>query len=178
MEFVHQYKNHECMKHLKNRVLPEIWLPTTNGKKLQLSRIHPRIVLFIFPMINGAEHELPVNWLTIPGATGCTAQSCGFGSLYTEFRAMNTELFGLSSQSAKQQWETKERLHLPFELMSDQNFKLKEALNLPAFWDDGSEYYKRLTIFIRDGRIRKTFYPVTNPEENASDVLMWLYQNL
>jgi peroxiredoxin len=120
---------------------------------------------------------LPNGWEGIPGARGCTPQCCSFRDHFAELNALNTSVFGLSTQTTEYQKEVRERLHLPFELLSDSGHSLKTLLRLPTFTVAGVELYKRLTLIVEDGRIQKVFYPVFPPDQNAEEVLTWLQQN-
>ena len=163
------------MNHLEGTALPALTLPATNGAAVDLSRIPGRVVIYIYPMTRRPGVPPPEGWESIPGASGCTPQSCAFRDRYSELQALDTAVFGLSTQSTEYQREARERLHLPFELLSDSERRLKELLHLPTFTAAGMELYKRLTLVAVDGRIAKVFYPVVPPERNASDVLAWLF---
>ena len=118
---------------------------------------------------------MPTGWNAIPGARGCTPQSCAFRDHHQELKALGvSELFGLSTQDSAYQQETAERLHLPFELLSDEKLEFAQALRLPTFEVDGMKLIKRITLIVRDGRIEKVFYPVFPPDRNAQQVLTWL----
>ena len=121
---------------------------------------------------------LPDGWEAIPGARGCTPQSCSFRDHYADLRTFNASLFGLSAQTTEYQLEAKERLHLPYELLSDQTLQLKEVLSLPTFEVEAMEVYKRLTVIAQDNEIIKVFYPVFPPDQNAADVLAWFETNV
>lgn len=111
----------------------------------------------------------------IPGARGCTPQTCAFRDHYAELREFGVaHLFGLSTQSPDYQREAAERLHLPFGLLSDEHLKLTTAMGLPTFDTAGMTLLKRLTLVLDNGRITRVFYPVFPPDRNASDVMTWL----
>ncbi|OIQ96915.1 putative peroxiredoxin bcp [mine drainage metagenome] len=118
--------------------------------------------------------NLPEGWDDISGARGCTPQACDFSNHYQELQQLNTAVFGLSSQSTDYQLELKNRLHLPFDLLSDSTFQLKLELNLPVFEVEALMLYKRLTLIAEHNVIRKVFYPVFPPNQNASQVIDWL----
>ena len=120
---------------------------------------------------------LPDGWDAIPGARGCTPQSCSFRDHYLELNARGGDVFGLSTQDTEYQREVRDRLHLPFQLLSDSSLQLKSALHLPTFHVQGMELYKRLTLIIEAGKIEKVFYPVFPPDKNAEEVLAWLKQH-
>jgi peroxiredoxin len=120
--------------------------------------------------------KLPEDWDLIPGARGCTPQSCSFRDHYQELQALNTQVYGVSTQETSAQLEAQQRLHLPFELLSDLNFKLTTALELPTFEVENKRLIKRLTLIAQAGKIIKVFYPVFPPDQNAQDVIDWLKQ--
>jgi peroxiredoxin len=112
----------------------------------------------------------------IPGARGCTPQSCAFRDHHAELRSRGTRVFGLSAQGTEYQREAAQRLRLPFELLSDEELAFATALGLPVFEAEGMTLLKRLTLVVNDGRIEKVFYPVFPPNENAQEVIEWLSQ--
>jgi len=117
---------------------------------------------------------LPDGWDAIPGARGCTPQTCSFRDHHAELRALNSDVFGLSTQSTAYQSEMATRLELPFEVLSDSEFELCDALKLPTFEVEGVRLLKRVTLILRDGYIEHVFYPVFPPNESAEQVLNWL----
>ena len=164
--------------HLLGMTLPHITLGATNGAPLDIGAINRLLVLYIYPMTGRPDVPLPDDWDVIPGARGCTPQACSFRDHYAELQALNSEVYGLSAQTTEYQLEAKQRLHLPFELLSDPALHLKSVLKIPTFSAAEMELYKRLTLIARDGHIQKVFYPVFPPERNADDVLSWLRENV
>ena len=160
--------------HLESKQLPVIPLLATDGQTVDISQLPGRTIIYIYPMTGRPDTPLPDGWDEIPGARGCTPQSCGFRDHYADLQTLNARVYGLSAQSTEYQREAKARLHLPFELLSDSKLGLKEALKLPTFQAAGSELYKRMTLIVREGTIEKVFYPVFPPGENADEVLEWL----
>ncbi len=160
--------------HLEGMALPKVTFPATDGASVDLSRIRGRVVIYVYPMTGRPGVPLPDRWEQIPGARGCTPQSCAFRDHYSELESLNTAVFGLSTQSTDYQREARDRLHLPFQLLSDGDLRLKQLLRLPTFVVAGMELYKRTTLIAEDGRIRKVFYPVFPPDRNADDVVAWL----
>jgi peroxiredoxin len=161
--------------HLAGMTLPPIGLPSTRGRVVDLSRLAGTAVVYIYPRTGRPDQELPTGWNAIPGARGCTPQSCAFRDHHEALkRAGAARVFGLSTQDSAYQREAVERLHLPFELLSDAGLKLANALNLPTFEVDGMKLIRRLTLIASDGAIVKVFYPVFPPDQNAGDVLAWL----
>lgn len=164
--------------HLEGMKLPPIGLPTTHGRVVDLSRLAGTAVIYIYPRTGRPDQEVPTGWNAIPGARGCTPQSCAFRDHHGELqRAGAAHVFGLSTQDSTYQREAAERLHLPFELLSDAGLQLAGALTLPTFEVDGMRLIKRITLILRDGVIVKAFYPVFPPDRNAGDVLDWLVAN-
>lgn len=152
--------------------LPEdLPVPADDGAGDHLSG---KVVLYCYPIKGRPGVPLPQGWDAIPGARGCTPQSCAFRNHYQTLKALGVEVFGLSTQSADYQQEAKNRLHLPFELLSDAQFKLVNALKLPTFEVEGNRLIKRITLIAQDGKIIKVFYPVFPPNQNVLDVLAWL----
>jgi len=162
--------------HLAGMSLPQLMLPSTNGENIDLAAIAGRFVIYIYPMTGRPGMPLPEGWDSIPGARGCTPQACSFRDHYAELKTLNTSIFGLSAQSPEYQKEARDRLQLPFELLSDNGLRLKQLLRLPTFTVAGKELYKRITLIVDSGRIRKVFYPVFPPDLNAENVLAWLRQ--
>jgi peroxiredoxin len=156
--------------------LPDQSVPATAGDRLDLSTIGAdgTAVLFIYPRTGKPGEPLPPGWDLIPGARGCTPQSCAFRDLYGEFAERGVRVVGLSAQSPEAQLEFAERVHLQFPLLSDPSLALARALGLPTFEVAGMTLYKRVTLVIRDGEIAKVFYPVFPPDQNAAEVLAWL----
>ncbi|MFO7541335.1 MAG: peroxiredoxin [Thiobacillus sp.] len=163
--------------HLEGMRLPKVLLPATNGSSVDLAALTGRVVIYIYPMTGRSGVSLPDGWDGIPGARGCTPQSCSFRDHHSDLKALNTTVFGLSTQTTEYQREARDRLHLPFELLSDTGHRLKLLLRLPTFAVAGMELYKRLALIADNGLIRKVFYPVFPPDQNANDVLAWLRQN-
>jgi peroxiredoxin len=162
--------------HLPGRSLPSLRLRATTGGEVDLAELGTdgTAVLFIYPRTGRPGEELPTGWDLIPGARGCTPQSCAFRDLHAEFAERGVEVVGMSAQSPEDQAEFAERVHLRFPVLSDPSLELGEATDLPTFGIDGMTLYKRVTLVIRDGEIVKAFYPVFPPDRNAADVLAWL----
>ncbi|HTV57357.1 MAG TPA: peroxiredoxin [Verrucomicrobiae bacterium] len=164
--------------HLKGMAMPQIFLATTAGRKINLAALTaPRTVIYCYPMTGVPGVPLPEGWDMIPGARGCTPQTCGFRDLMEEFRRLGTEVFGYSTQTTEYQREMSDRLHLPFEILSDAKFEACDALRLPTFTVEGARLVKRLTMIIRAGRIEQAVYPVFPPNESAEQTLRWLRDN-
>jgi peroxiredoxin len=163
--------------HLKGMRLVKISLPSTEGATVDLSSLTGLYVIYIYPMTGRPGVPLPDGWDAIPGARGCTPQSCSFRDHYTELKTLGSGVFGVSTQDSEYQREVRDRLNLPFQLLSDSSLRLKSALRLPTFHVNGLELYKRLTLIVDRGKIEKVFYPVFPPDKNAEEVLNWLKQH-
>jgi peroxiredoxin len=165
-------------EHLTGMALPAMAVPSTSGERIDLSVLRGRVVVYCYPRTGRPDQELPTGWNAIPGARGCTPQSCAFRDHYAELKALGVaEVYGLSTQTTAYQREAAERLHLPFALLSDEQLAFVEALKLPTFEVDGMRLVKRLTLIVRDGVIEHVFYPVFPPDENAATVIRWLNQD-
>jgi peroxiredoxin len=161
--------------HLRGLAMPPVRLPSTTGRLVDLGALGPgRTVIYCYPRTGRPDELLPGGWDAIPGARGCTPQSCGFRDHHRELAALGAEVYGLSTQTTEYQREMAERLQLPFEVLSDARFALADALRLPTFEVDGMRLIKRLTLIVRDGRIEHVFYPVFPPNESAAQVIDWL----
>lgn len=162
-------------RHLTGMRLPDIGLPATTGSMVYLAKIPGRIVVYLYPRTGRPGQALPDGWDQIPGARGCTPQSCAFRDHFAELTALGVgTVFGLSTQDTDYQREAAERMHLPFALLSDADLKLATALALPTFVADGMTLIKRMAWVIDDDKITKVFYPVFPPDKNAEEVIAWL----
>ena len=163
--------------HLLNQVLPSIVLSSTQGRDVDLSAIAGRVAIYCYPMTGKPDVPLPEGWDQIPGARGCTPQSCAFRDHHQELERLEAQVYGLSTQSTEYQQEAVERLHLPFELLSDRELKFATLLKLPIFEVEGKQLIKRVTLIAKDAKIIKVFYPVFPPDRNADEVVEWLQNN-
>lgn len=162
--------------HLWDAPLPPFDLQATDGSTVRLDRLPGRVVLYAYPRTGrpGEPHLVP-DWDSIPGARGCTPESCAFRDHFRDLRAAGASLvFGLSTQDTDYQREAAERLHLPFALLSDADLEMTKALRLPTFEAAGQTLLRRFTLVISDARIEHVFYPVFPPDGHAEEVLAWL----
>lgn len=161
--------------HLPGMRVPSVPLLATDGATINLASLPGLVVVYAYPRTGIPGVDNPPGWDLIPGARGCTPQSCAFRDHFAELKALGvSRLFGLSTQDSEYQHEAADRLHLPFPILSDEKLLLTKALRLPAFQTSGMTLLKRLTLLIRDGQIEHVFYPVFPPDRNASDVIAWL----
>jgi peroxiredoxin len=162
-------------RHLAGMRLPDLALPATSGPPVNLSKLKGRSVVYIYPRTGVPGADLPPGWDDIPGARGCTPQSCSFRDHAGELKQLGvTHLFGLSTQDTAYQQEAATRLHLPFPILSDEHLALTNALKLPTFIAAGMTLLKRMAWVIDDGVITHVFYPVFPPDKSAADVVAWI----
>ena len=162
-------------RHLVGARLPQISLPATDGRSVDLGALAGRGILYIYPSMTGRPAAPSQDWDQIPGARGCTPQSCAFRDHFAELRGLGAEfLFGVSIQPSAEQSEAAERLHLPFPLLSDAELSLTRALDLPIFEAAGRTFLKRMTFILNGPVIEHVFYPIFPPDRNAGDVIAWL----
>jgi peroxiredoxin len=162
-------------RHLAGFRLPDIALVGTDGTAVNLSKLKGRTIVYVYPRTGRPGQALPTGWDAIPGARGCTPQSCGFRVHFADMQALGVMgLYGLSAQDTAYQREVAERLHLPFAILSDADLKLTRAMRLPTFSVDGMTLIKRMAWVIDDGVLTKAFYPVFPPDRSAGEVLDWL----
>ena len=163
--------NDGACDHLPGMRIPPLALPSTSGERVDLSSLPGRTVLYCYPRTGKPGEDLPLGWDEIPGARGCTPQSCAFRDHHAELRALGTRVFGLGTQDTQYQREVIERLHLPFELLSDDSLAFTRASGLPTFEVEGMVLIKRLTLVVVDGYIERVFYPIFPPGKNAAEVV-------
>jgi peroxiredoxin len=160
--------------HLVGMPIPEVTLPSSSGDVSLAALAQRRFVLYIYPRTGRPDRPSPQGWDEIPGARGCTPQSCGFRDHAAELAEFGASVAGLSAQTLEEQIEFAQRNRMPFPVISDEHLVLAEDMRLPTFGFGGESLYKRLALVAEGGRIVKTFYPVHQPDRNALDVLDWL----
>lgn len=161
--------------HLPGMKVPGFTLRSTKGRMVNLAGIaSERVIVYAYPRTGRPDKDVPSGWNDIPGARGCTPQSCSMRDHYKEVKALGAEVFGLSTQTTEYQKEMVERLHLPFEVLSDADLKFTRALSLPTFTFENMTLMKRLTLVLKDGRIEKVFYPVFPPDQHGQQMVAWL----
>jgi peroxiredoxin len=160
--------------HLTGLAVPELVLESSAGPVDLADLGSTRAVLYIYPRTGHPNREIPADWDAIPGARGCTPQSCGFRDHVAELALKGAQVAGLSAQPLGDQIELAERLHILYPVIADPEQRLGAAIGLPTFEFDGLTVYRRVTLVLEAGRIRKVFYPVFPPDKNAEEVLAWL----
>jgi peroxiredoxin len=164
--------------HLAGAQLPPIELPATDGSAVGLASLEGRTVIYAYPRSGRpGEPSLVDDWDLIPGARGCTPETCGFRDHHAELAAAGAGVYGLSTQDTAYQRELVERLGLPFAILSDARLELTRALRLPSFEVAGETLLKRLTMVLDGASISHVFYPVFPPDRHAAEVLAWLQAN-
>ena len=164
--------------HLRGARIPSVPLLATDGRTVDLAAEPGRIVVYAYPRTGVPNKPNPDGWDAIPGARGCSPQSCAFRDHFAELRSLGiTAVYGLSTQDTPYQREAAERLHLPFAMLSDEALSLTHAVNFPTFTTNGMTLLKRFTLIIRAGVIEHVFYPVFPPDQNAADVVAWLKES-
>ena len=164
-----------AVRHLQGASLAPVPLQATNGGSIDLLACRCRTVVYIYPRTGKPSVPNPDGWDAIPGARGCSPQSCAFRDHFNELKQLGVDqLYGLSTQDTAYQQEAADRLHLPFPLLSDEQLEFAGALGLPTFEADGMTLLKRCTLIVDDSRVTHVFYPVFPPDRNASDVIAWL----
>ena len=167
-------KDDGAARHLVGKILPSIYLHATTGHKINLGQISGALVIYCYPMTGRPNVPLPDGWDQIPGARGCTPQSCSFRDHYQEIRSFGADVVGMSVQTTDYQKEMADRLHLPFAVVSDSNYEFQKALDLPTFEVGGMTLLKRLTLITVDGEIRAVHYPVFPSDSDPAWVLSHL----
>ena len=161
--------------HLEGLPLPHLELRTTLNRIVDFRKLTEEpTVFFFYPRTGRPDEPAPMGWDKIPGARGCTPQSCGYRDFYDEFRRLKIQVFGVSTQTTEFQQELVSRINLPFEVLSDADFQLTDTLKLPTFEFAGMRLLKRMSLVCSDGKIAKVFYPVFPPDKNAETVLNWI----
>ena len=168
-------KDDGAAKHLASMKLPDLALPATTGAAVNLAKRKGRTVVYIYPRTGVPGVDAPPGWDDIPGARGCTPQSCGFRDHFGELKRLGVaQLYGPSTQDTAYQQEAASRLHLPFAILSDEKLAFTKAIKLPTFTTAGMTLLKRMALVIDDGVIVKAFYPVFPPDKNADEVIAWV----
>lgn len=162
--------------HLVGMPVPSLTLDSSLGPVSLRELAVDLAVLYVYPRTGRPDRPTPADWDAIPGARGCTPQSCGFRDHAAELANLGAGVAGLSAQTLDDQVEFAEREHMPFPVIADPERKLGAALSLPRFSFEGLELYKRVTLILEAAHIAKVFYPVFPPDRNAADVIAWLGQ--
>lgn len=166
--------------HLARTEVPPVGLAATDGATVRLDRLAGLTIVYAYPRTGRpGEPSLVDDWDLIPGARGCTPETCGFRDHHADLLAAGASaVYGLSTQDGAYQRELAARLRLPFPILSDADLELTRALRLPAFEVAGQTLLKRQTLAIRDGVVERVWYPVFPPDSHAAEVLADLRSGL
>lgn len=168
-------KDDGACAHLTNATIPSVPLAATSGSSVDISSLSGLTVVFCYPRTGAPNETIADAWNEIPGARGCTPQACSFRDASKEFQELGvSNIFGLSTQDTAYQKEVHGRLHLPYQLLSDEKLEFAQALRLPLFEWEGRKLIKRMSMAVVDGRIVRVWYPVFPPDKSADEVLRWL----
>jgi peroxiredoxin len=160
--------------HLPGSVVPDLTLESSQVSVNLAAFAAGRSVLYVYPRTGRPELPVPESWNAIPGARGCTPQSCGFRDHAAELEELGVRVAGLSAQRLEEQEEVAERLRLPYPVIADPHLRLAQALQLPTFTFEGVELYRRVTLVLARGTVEHVFYPVFPPDQDAANVVAWL----
>jgi peroxiredoxin len=168
-------KDDGACAHLLNSKIPSIELRSTSGQKVNLGAMSGRTILFTYPRTGAPNETIPAEWDAIPGARGCSPQACSFRDALSELRSHGVkQIYGLSTQDTAYQQEAHDRLHLSYDLLSDEGLEFARAMDMPTFDWQGTELVKRSILAIEDGKVVNVWYPVFPPDASARLVLEWL----
>lgn len=162
--------------HLPGMALPDLALQSTSGSAVNLSRLQGRTIVYLYPMSGDDDEILPHDWDSIPGARGCTPQHCNMRDHHDELAGLGALVFGMATQSPSYLKREVARLHLPYELLSDEQLEFARAMRLPFLEVEvgGKKVLKRITLVLRGGAVETFFYPVFPPDRAAVQVIQWL----
>ena len=160
--------------HLPGMRLPSVALPSTAGHSVDLAAVQGTMIVYVYPHMGRPNTPTPKEWDRIPGARGCTPEACAFRDHHADLRALGAQVYGVSTDAPESQREAIERLHLPFELLSDADRAWSNRLRLPTFEFRGQEFLSRLTLVVGDGLVKKVFYPVFPPDRHPEAVIAFL----
>ena len=171
-------KDDGACNHLTNKQVPDISLPNQDGNLLKLNRSDTfRLIIYCYPLTGNPNKPLPKNWDSIPGARGCTPETCSFRDAHDDFITHNSVPIGLSTQSVHDIKEMTTRLLIPYDVVSDEHLSFVNQLRLPTFKVEDKVYIKRLTLIVERSIIKHFFYPVFPADLHVKEVLQWLDSN-
>ncbi|MFI6050119.1 winged helix-turn-helix transcriptional regulator [Streptomyces violascens] len=163
----------ERVRELVGTRVPELQLADFDGKSRDpVAASTPYTVLYCFPGAYARAESYPPGWAGIPGARGCTLESCTFRDQLASFTAAGATVHGVSTQRPDEQRAFADKEALRFPLLSDAGLDLTAALRLPTFRTAGVSRLKRLTLVVdRDRTVIEAIYPITDIEESVRAAL-------
>ncbi len=175
---LHIPENDGACNHLINSLIPNISLLNQDSNFLKLNRNDTfKLIIYCFPMTGNPKKPLPKKWNSIPGAKGCTLQTCSFRDEYDELIKLNAIPVGISTQNISDIKEMTLRLKIPYDVLSDFDLKFANCIGLPTFTINKKTYLKRVTLIIEQSKIVNVFYPIFPPQNNVYNVIDWLRKN-
>lgn len=152
--------------------VPDVQLPATNGETLNVVASSAFTVIFLYPMTGTPGQPMPNGWLELPGAFGCSAESCAYRDLIEDFAHLDATVYGVSTQTKSEQAEFAEREQISYQLLSDAEHRLVNALRLPLLQVGGPSRIGRATLIVDRKRVlREVMYPIPDPAANAEQAL-------
>ena len=100
--------------HLPGAAVPHVRLVSNTGESIDLAdAARALLVLYVYPRTGRPGEPSPPGWDAIPGARGCTPQSCAFRDHIADLAAHGAAVMGLSAQTREEQREFATREHIP-----------------------------------------------------------------
>ncbi|PKV85078.1 winged helix-turn-helix transcriptional regulator [Streptomyces sp. TLI_146] len=163
----------ERVRELVGTKVPELHLTDLDGEPRDpVARESAYTVLYCFPGAYARKESCPPGWAGIPGAPGCTLESCTYRDRLAEFTAAGATVHGVSTQRPDEQRAFADKERLRFPLLSDADLTLTAALRLPTFRTAGVSRIKRLTLVVdRDRTVIEALYPITDIEASVRAAL-------
>lgn len=139
---------------------PDFSLPDETGTVRNLSDYRGKnLVLYFYP-----KDDTP----------GCTTEACNFRDDYSSYEKAGVVILGVSPDSPASHAKFKQKHHIPFTLLADENHKVCE---LYGVWGKkklyGREYdgvFRTTFLISPDGKVRKVFENV-KPADHSQEVL-------
>ncbi len=155
--------------HLTGREIPSVEVGTFDGGSVDLRRaVACRAVVYVYPGSPASPD----------GGRGSrvddAVQHCVFRDAEPDLAAHRLTVVGLSSKEMVEQHLEGLNSGVAHGLLSDPGLSLATELGLPTFDLDGTRWYRRLMLVVRDECVRKVFFPVPCAERSAAQVLLWV----
>ena len=149
--------------------VPAVVLPSSQGPVDLAGLARDRLVLYIYPRSGRPDVPLLPGWNEIPGARGCTPQSCAFRDHAVAASAgLERASRDCRPRASTIRSSSRRASHIAVPVVSDEGLVLRDALGLPTFETAGLTLYKkRVTIVAEEGLVAKVFYPVFPPDRQC-----------